>query len=86
VHGTISVAVIGDTPREEDETFVVNLSNPVGATMADGEAQGTIQNDDRRKGCGAGVEPANLIAFYVLCWAGLAGVKWARRADGKARP
>ena len=31
---------------EPDETFFVNLSNPVGATILDGQGQGTIINDD----------------------------------------
>ena len=43
---TISVVVNGDTTVEPNETFFVNLSNPVGATIADGQGQGTITNDD----------------------------------------
>ena len=31
---------------EPDETFFVNLSNPVGATILDGQGHGTIINDD----------------------------------------
>src|SRR5207245_1846877 len=31
---------------EPDETFYVNLSNPSGVTIADGQGQGTITNDD----------------------------------------
>ena len=31
---------------EPDETFFVNLSNPTNATIADGQGQGTITNDD----------------------------------------
>ena len=34
------------TKREGDETYTVDLSNPVGATIADGQAIGTISNDD----------------------------------------
>jgi hypothetical protein len=40
------VAIYGDTKVEPDETFQVNLSYPIGATIADGQAIGTIQNDD----------------------------------------
>ncbi|MGU3541201.1 hypothetical protein, partial [Methylobacterium sp. A54F] len=36
----------GDTAPEADETVLVRLSNPSGATVADGEANGTIANDD----------------------------------------
>ena len=43
---TISVAIKGDRKREADETFSVNLSNAVGATIADGVATVTILNDD----------------------------------------
>ena len=43
---TIAVTVRGDTTAEPDETFVVNLSRPSGATIADGQGVGTIQNDD----------------------------------------
>jgi hypothetical protein len=31
---------------EGNETFLVNLTNPVGATLADAQGQGTITNDD----------------------------------------
>jgi hypothetical protein len=43
---TVTVAVNGDTTVEPDETFFVNLSAPVGATILDGQGQGTIINDD----------------------------------------
>jgi len=40
------VPIIGDTLDENSETFVVNLSNAVGATLLDGQAIGTIEQDD----------------------------------------
>jgi hypothetical protein len=43
---TVSVPVLGDTLFEPTETFVVNLSNPTNATIADGQGVGTITNDD----------------------------------------
>ena len=43
---TVTVPVIGDTLVEPNETFLVNLSNGVNATIADGQAVGTITNDD----------------------------------------
>ena len=43
---TISVSIKGDRKREADETFSVNLSNAVGATISDGVATATILNDD----------------------------------------
>jgi hypothetical protein len=45
---TIDVTVIGDTAAEgkKDETFVVNLTNAMGATIGDNQATAIIQNDD----------------------------------------
>ena len=43
---TISVAVKGDTLDEYDETFSVDLSNPVHATIQDGQGIGTVTDDD----------------------------------------
>ena len=42
----VSVNVIGDATIEPNETFVVNLTLPVGATIADSQGVGTITNDD----------------------------------------
>ncbi|MGH9201670.1 MAG: Calx-beta domain-containing protein, partial [Vicinamibacterales bacterium] len=42
----INITVNGDTTSEPDEQFVVNLSNPANATIADGQATGGILNDD----------------------------------------
>ena len=42
----LSVNVLGDINIEPDETFFVNLSQPQFATIADGQAVGTITNDD----------------------------------------
>jgi hypothetical protein len=46
VSKTVTVPVYGDTRNESNETFLVNLSQPVNATIADGQAVGTILNDD----------------------------------------
>lgn len=43
---TISVAVLGDTEDENDETFAVNLSNPVNAKSGAMSATGTIIDND----------------------------------------
>lgn len=42
----IVIQVKGDTLNEGNETFVVNLSNPVNVTIADGQGVGTIVDDD----------------------------------------
>jgi hypothetical protein len=43
---SISVSVVGDVTVELDETFFVNLSNAVNATIGDGQGQGLIVDDD----------------------------------------
>ncbi len=43
---TISVTVFGDTEVEEDETFTLQLFDPVNATLETPRATGTIRNDD----------------------------------------
>ena len=43
---TFSVQVNGDLVAEANETFVVDLSNVSGASLGDGQGQGTINNDD----------------------------------------
>jgi hypothetical protein len=45
---TISVPVIGDTLKESNEFFFVNLSNPsMNTTITDGQGAGIIVDDDR---------------------------------------
>ena len=46
--GTITVLVSGDRLGEPNETFVVNLSSPTNATIADGQGVGTIVDDEPR--------------------------------------
>ena len=43
---TVAVAILDDTHDEGQETFTLRLSNASGAAIRDGEATGTIQNDD----------------------------------------
>jgi len=43
---TITVEVYGDLKLEPDETFHLNLSNPVNATISRAQGTGTIINDD----------------------------------------
>lgn len=44
--GQISVMVFEDDTFEPDETYFVNLSNPVNATISDAQGQSTIVNND----------------------------------------
>jgi len=43
---TIAISIKGDREREPNETFSLQLSNAVGATIDDGYAIATILNDD----------------------------------------
>lgn len=43
---TVTILVNGDTIDEADETFFVNLSNPINVSIADGQGRGTITDDD----------------------------------------
>jgi hypothetical protein len=47
---SLNIAVLGDRVLEADETFFVNLSGISGATLADNQGKGTIQNDDQANG------------------------------------
>lgn len=43
---TVKVTVKGDNTNEPDETFVLNLSSPTNATIADGQGVGLIVDND----------------------------------------
>jgi hypothetical protein len=43
---TFVVTINGDMTNESNETFIVNVSNVVGATVLGGQAVGTIIDDD----------------------------------------
>jgi len=43
---TLTVQVVGDADLESDETFYIDLSNALGALIADAQSVGTILNDD----------------------------------------
>ena len=55
---TITVAIVDDAIFECDQTFTVNLSNPVNATILDGTGQGVIISDDP-----ASISIDNVIVF-----------------------
>ena len=42
----LNVTILGDTTSEGSETLLVNLFNPVNATIAKNQGTGTILNDD----------------------------------------
>jgi len=57
---TFNVTVNGDNTIEPDETFFVNLSNPVNGTIARSQGKCIIVSDDN----GAG-NPIDLVGFFV---------------------
>ncbi len=57
---TIAVLVNGDTKVEANETFVLNLSSPINATIADGQATATINNDDAAAIPAVSIAPASV--------------------------
>src|SRR5262249_15728320 len=48
VSKTVTVQVKGARKLEPNETFFLNLSGPTNATIADGQGQGIIGNDDTK--------------------------------------
>jgi hypothetical protein len=79
---TIQVDGLGDLLVETNEAFVVNLSNPSAATIADGVGAGDIINDDQ-----GGTPPSEIPTLstwgLLLMVAGVVGVALRRMA---ARP
>ena len=59
---TISVPILGDQLFEPDERFTISLSNAVNADIADGEAIGTIVNDDDS----TGDDPAQIAGYVYI--------------------
>ena len=91
---TISVTVNGDTTVEPNETFLVNLSSPSGATLADAQGQGTITNDDTTppppggeavvwvNGVGVSVSAGSITKTAAAGW-GNAGAASSRAVSGR---
>ncbi|MGH9768830.1 MAG: SBBP repeat-containing protein [Blastocatellia bacterium] len=88
---TISVAVVGDSRAEGNENFFVNLTNPSGASIADGQGIGAILDDDQVSGCTYTVAPTSQIrgpgreegVFTVISppgcgWIARSGADWIR--------
>ena len=82
---TLTVQVTGDTLVEPNETFIVNLSNPVNATLAVAQGTGTIVNDDSSTDRSGVAWSGDL---FVVVRAGGAvltspnGVTWTPRVSG----
>jgi hypothetical protein len=66
---TVTVLVNGDTAGEAHETFFVNLTNGVNATITDAQGIGTITNDDAGGAGGADIPalgPRELLLLAAL--------------------
>jgi hypothetical protein len=90
---TVAVPILGDRVDEVDESFFVNLGGATGATIADGQGQGTILDDDPG-GLTIGdavvrerVAPGTAVATFTVTLAPASGapatVDWAT-VDGTA--
>jgi chitinase len=68
--GTISVPILGDAVTEGTETFTVNLSSAVNATIGDAQAVGTIFDNEGPAAFvvldGSASESAGPVAFSVI--------------------
>ena len=65
---TITVSVLGDTLKEANETFTVNLSNPAALSIAGGSGTVTIIDDEspqRAATAGPGASAADLTASQL---------------------
>ncbi len=77
----VAVDVIGDTLLEDDETFTVELSNPVEVAVADATGVGTIRDDEECLGAnllrnpGAETETAD---GEIPEWTEVEGTDWQR--------
>ncbi|HEY0028861.1 MAG TPA: Calx-beta domain-containing protein [Allosphingosinicella sp.] len=58
---TFDVTVNGDAKLEANESFVVNINNVTGATVADGQGTGTIQNEDTPPEPAASIADASIV-------------------------
>jgi hypothetical protein len=87
---TISVPILGDTMFEGTETFTVNLSNPVNATIADAQGVGTIYDNEGPPafvvGDTSADESAGKVTFTVVLTSSTGGTQTVdyATADGTA--
>ncbi len=60
---TVSVSIRGDTRVESNETFFVNLTGVVGASIIDGQGIGTILNDDGSTPANSSADDSDALRF-----------------------
>lgn len=79
VAGDYTFWVLADSARVVTQSDAANDAASVIFTIGGGDGGGGGGGI-----CGRGVGPANLIGFYALCVAGLAGAKWHSRITRRA--
>ena len=57
---TLSVPILDDAVHERDETLTAALSDPTNATLADGQATGTITDDEPTPVVSLGLDPGSI--------------------------
>ncbi|MFM2199718.1 MAG: hypothetical protein RLZZ505_3150 [Verrucomicrobiota bacterium] len=84
----VNVAIAGDASVELDETFFLTLSNPVNAVISDGQAVGTITNDDSAPSSVPvfnSLPGAVAVAYLDMDGQVVSGTQWAGGATITAR-
>ncbi|TDK24331.1 nuclease [Luteimonas aestuarii] len=79
---TISVDVVGDDTTEPDETFFVNLTNPVGAEIFVAQGVGTILNDDVATVAIHAIQGSGQISPYDGLQVATTGIVTGRKNNG----
>src|SRR6185436_17919982 len=86
---TLDVPVVGDLLLENDETFEVRLSQPVGADLGDEVGVGTIVDDETCQGpelvFNGGAESRPATGNSPPGWTPLAGTTWTRTSTPAAQ-
>ncbi len=76
---SVNVEVIGDVANDPTETFVVNLSNPTNAFLGDGQATGTIVNDDTPVLSATAVSASRIDLAWTFAGTGQTGFRIERK-------
>ncbi|HYO64379.1 MAG TPA: lamin tail domain-containing protein [Pyrinomonadaceae bacterium] len=77
-----TVQVSGEATSEPNETFFVNVTNVTGATVTDGQGQGTIVNDDATLALISQVQGSGTSSPFVGQTVGVRGIVTLLKSNG----